>query len=241
MPAGRTPGFARPSWRKVGDPSPVYASAEQYWAAQAALKLGVSPKNLFGRFIDFDDGSRLRTISSGSTPALTPPALDGSWHQYSAGDDVSAGAFGFAAANVFSSTAPKQVANIKTSPWFSVGRWKTITVPGATARSVIGLGISGEIRAGIVKASHATKFCAVWTGTVLASAVPFDTNTHEVVCRNDGTNIYLSVDGEAEVSAAVGALSVSSAELFFEVAAGAGEARQTFRIDYMGLWTGRGS
>jgi len=216
-------------------------SAEDYWAAQAALKLGLAPKNLAGRFIDFDDGGRLRVVSTGATPSPGIPSLDGSWHSYTAGDDTNAGTFGFAGANVFSSLAPVHVANVRTSPWYVVARWKTTTVPGATARSVIGVGVTGLLRAGINKASHATKFSAVWTGTVLLSTVSFDTAVHEIVVRNDATNVYFSVDGETEVSAPVGSLSTSAAELFFEIAAGALEAKQTYAIDYMGIWTGRSS
>jgi hypothetical protein len=216
-------------------------STEQYWAAQAAAKLGLAPKNLFGRFIDFDDGARLRATNSGAAPSPGLPNLDGGWHSYTGGDDTNAGTLGLAATNLFSSLAPKHVANCRTSPWYIVARWKTTTVPGATARSTIGLGTTGLLRAGIVKASHATKFCAVWTGAVLASTISFDTAIHEVMVRNDGTNVYLSVDGEAEVSAAVGSLSTSDGELFFEIAAGALEAKQTYQIDYMGIWTGRSS
>lgn len=254
MSAGRVPGSpaaAFPSGTGIVKTSPTgpalatpgvdYATgdAREYWTAQAAAKLGLAPKNLFRRWIDFDDGGRLRVTSSGTTPSPGVPALDGSWHSYTAGDDTNAGALGFAGTNLFSSLPPKHVANIRTSPWYLVARWKTTTVPGATARSVIGLGLSGELRAGIIKASNATKFCAVWTGANLASTISFDTATHELVLRNDGTSVYLSVDGETEVSAVVGSLSTSSAELFFEIAAGALEAKQTFQIDYMGLWTGR--
>lgn len=211
--------------------------AASYWADQARQKFGVVAKMIEGFFEDFDNGGNVRVLNSGTVASLASPAINGSWASFSAGDGTATGTVGYGRATI-NTLAPLHVVNLKTSTWMMVIRWKTTTTPGATARSGLAF-LSASLFAGLLRGKSATFFSVASGATTLLSAIPFDTGTHEMMVRNDGTNIYLSVDGETEVSAANTNVSTGNDELRTDLFAGALEAQQIHQMDYFGLWVVR--
>lgn len=214
---------------------------QEYYAQVAAYLFGRSQasfKAITSHFFDFSEGGTTRTATSGVVGTGTSPSRQGGWCKFQVGDGASAGALSVRGASINGATSPVHLTNSKTDKWLAVWKGKATATPGATTR--VGLAFSsGNFRAGIVKASHATQFCAVFGATTIVSAVPIDTGVHVVVAWHDGTNVYLCVDDELPVSAANTNLPTTSEEMLVDYNVGAGEARQDPETDYFGIFTER--
>lgn len=215
------------------------SGAQMHWQAQAAAAFGVAPKQIFSLWEDCEEGVRLFLTVTGTTAAIASPSLDGAWTSRSVGDGTASGRVQYQRARI-DGQVPIHFANMKTSKWLMVGRFKVTTVPGATARAVVANG-SVNVFAGIAKATHATKFVGLPGAGAIVSSVSFDTNTHEVAFRNDPATAlcYLSVDGEPEVSGSNAGLPGSADQYEFDLFTGALEAQQILQLDYYGLFTVR--
>ena len=212
-------------------------SAEQYWAAFAASRLGATPRQLQGKFFDMDEAATQRVTASGVTSGIGPVStLDGSSVTVTAGDDTAAGSYIVRAAAGFAGIAPVHVANLRTGKWLTVVRLKTTTTPAGGCLIGIRSG-AGSIRAGINLGVSATKF--VQSQGSLISTVSMDTATHEIANWNDGTNMSFAVDGETPLTAASTVMSTGSDEFGIEVIAAALAAKQTIQVDYWGFWVVR--
>lgn len=212
-------------------------SAEQYWAAFAAARLGATPRQLEGRFFDMEEATGQRVTAGGVTSgAGAVTTLDGSWSTITVGDDTAAGSYQYRTGTIFGGVSPYHVANLRTSKWLTVVRMKVITVP--AGGDLIGLRSgTAAFRAGIYLPGSATKFRHHQAN--LTSTVSFDTAVHEIACWNDGTTASFSVDGETPLTAASTVFSTAADEFGLEMSADALTAKQTIQTDYWGFWVVR--
>lgn len=212
-------------------------SAEQYWAAFAALRLGATPKQLQGAFYDVDQVATQRVTASGTTSGIgSVSTLDGSWVTVTAGDDTAAGTYIIRAAASLGGVAPVHLANIRTAKWLTVVRLRITTAPAGGCLIGIRSG-AGSIRAGVNLAVSATKFSQAQAS--LVSTISIDTATHEIALWNDGTTLSFAVDGETPLTAASTTMGTGSDEFGVEVIAAALAAKQTIQVDYWGYWVVR--
>lgn len=221
--------------------SKFVGKSEAYWTQFALSRFGCTPQQLFGFFCDFDDGSQLAAPTVTGTQALLgSPALDGAWASWSVGDGTASGRVQLRKALIAGVQVPIHFANMKTSKWMMVGRYKLTTAAGATARATLANG-SANVIAGIAKATHATKFVGLPGSGPIVSTVSIDTNTHEVMFRNDPPSslAFLSVDGESEVSGSNAGIPGTADQFEFDLFTGALEAQQILQIDYFGVFSVR--
>ena len=218
----------------------VGTNVSEFYCRRAQGFLGLSASRANWRFEDFFSGGQFELILSAPATFNAQPSQDGGQLSLTGGDGVSLG-IAECVSRRTNSQAPIHVANIKTSKWYCVMRFK-ITVNPPSGGQMVGMSpFSFDATAGVYGTTSTTKYSFTTTNTTILSTVSIDTAMHVVEVWNDTANVYLSVDSEKPVSGAVTNLATSADEFELYVRAGAVVPAQTGIFDFFGIMTGQGS